>query len=333
MRTILFSLLMILTSCARLPEFPVQGTFPGINSELACQNSMSLLIIHGLGGYGENDPDALIHQIQKKLKLCKVSDDVVYEIVKEDALYGSLAYADYEGINGSLRIYSLYWHDATELPRGMLTNIDQQTSCYRIPLMNRLKENYVDSAVADGLLYASSYRKVIQYPFEKTIEWIQAERPDDRIMVVGFSLGSTVLIETLDEMRNDIIAQNFIRQISEVFMLSNPAPLFDLAKLNCGNAEYDWQWHNWAVGRFVYEKRKSQPDFQIVAISDPNDALSYIVQDHYVPSECGWSNAFLNQKVRNVKWSFFGLINPITAHTAYGQNKNVQDMIIYGRNR
>ena len=143
-------------------------------------------------------------------------------------------------------------------------------------------------------------------------------------------------------------------------MLSNPMPLFALADLdrpelppfdfdNSVECDRDgccdpvaplsdpcdvvcnWDWSRNSVGRFIANKRCSLPDFQIVNITDPNDLFSYNLEG--IKVTCGdgeTKEAFANAKVRNVKWSYFGLINPVTAHSGYGRNCSVLGMILYG---
>lgn len=322
-------LLLLFASCSRLQEFPIEGYFNGIYNPCKCENYKSILVIHGLGGYSAGDPDDLIRAIASKLGVSQTEDAVMRNICKNGKHYGSLLHADYEGGSHHLRIYNLYWHPSTQLPRCCLQAMDQQSDYDTLPMIQHIKETLVDGSLADAILYVSANRKEIQYPFEKTIELITSETNCENIIVAAYSLGSTILIDTLDEMENRAAAERFVYQIEEIFMLSNPTALFELHNWQDGRG-CQWQWQDHSIGRFVFEKRKHDPDFQIVAISDPNDALTDIISDYYVPSNGEWKNAFLNEKVRNVKWSLFGLVNPLDAHSNYGENKTVLDMIIFG---
>lgn len=327
-----FVFLILFFGCVRLKEISVNDSFSGLIGEPYCQNQMNLLIVHGIGGYSKGDPDTLIHAIERKLGLIQTSSPVVRDIIKDNIFYGHLIHTDYQGPYNNLRIYVLCWHSTTAVPRTLLQHIDDQYAPFRLPMVRKTKKNYINNPIADAILYVSSYRKEIQYPLEKTIEWINTERPCQDVTIVGFSLGSTMLIDTLDEMCNQELAINFIKQIKEIFMLSNPTPLFDLAKwdANCDASESNWEWNDWSIGRLVHEKRKSNPHFKIIAISDPNDAFSYVTND-YVPSDLGWEKVYINVGVRNVKWSFLGIVDPIEAHVGYGSNKTVLDLIVFGR--
>lgn len=322
-------LLLVFASCVRLKEIPIQASFQGISNKECYLNPMNLLIVHGLGGYSEGDPQTLVCATRRKLKLIQVGDSVYRHIFKDGKYYGYLVYTDYEGPLDLLRIYNLYWYPTTSIAKLVLQDIDDENSSNRIKMIKEIKQNNVNNTASDVILYVSNFRKEIQYPFEKTFEWIVNERCGQDVTVVGFSLGSSIVIDTLDEMGNREIAANFSRQIKEIFMLSNPTPLFDLAKWNIIADQISWDWKSLSLGRFVFEKRKYCSDFKIIAISDPNDALSYIANT-YIPSDFGWENAYQNVQVRNVKWSFFGLVNPMKAHTGYGKNKKVLDLIIYG---
>ena len=322
--------LLILTSCTRLKDIPVETSFQGINSEFSNQEPINILTVHGLGGYAKGNPEFFEKTIKQKLKLTQVENPITRHIFKGNDYYGYLVHTDFKNASHTVRIYNLFWYPTTALARSTLEKIDEQSSSNRMEMVQEMKEKYVDNTLADAVLYVSDYRKEIQYPFEKSFEWIVNEIKGQQITIVGYSLGSTIVIDTLDEMKNQGVALDFIKQMKEIFMLSNPSPLFELSKWNRVTEQFSWEWKDWSIGRIVSEKRKYSPNFKVIAFSDPNDPLSYIVENYYIPSDSGWQNAFKNIQVRNIKWAIFGMINPIEAHTGYGRNKKVLDMIIFG---
>lgn len=333
MKQILTCLMALsLTSCVTLRELPIESSFSGITDHMQTPKCANLLIVHGLGGFSKGDPETLVAAIKNRLNFLEIDRPCARQIIKDNITYGYLVHTDLEdSSHNSLRIYQLYWHPSTARARSFLEDIDAQNTSHRVSLINTVKKDYVDSAFAEAILYVSNYTDEIQYPFKKAIEWIAQETCGEALSIVGFSLGGAMLIDALENLENQHLKENFVKQVADIYFLSNSSPLFELALLSkCPRTSLKWNWQEFPIGRFVHEKRKYDPDFHIIAVSDPNDALSFVVKDHYVPSRCGWENAYINQEVRNVKCSFCGLINPADAHTGYGKNPRVLDMVIYG---
>jgi hypothetical protein len=363
---LLFAILLV-SSCTRLQDFPVTCEFTGITSSLEQKECVNLFFIHGLGGYSKGDPDILINNIIGKLGLYENNCPSVREIVDNvngcPKSYGFLTRKDYSGYccPYNLRVYILDWRNATQPEKCWVNYIDAWHTNLRLPFTHKMKKSVINNDLADALLYASEYRTEIQYPVAQSIHWIHEDNEGccSDTMVIGFSFGAAIVIDTLDSMErmndscNRNAAREFTKNISNVFMLSNTLPLFELARANrptshkylchkqahnvCEAREPEqcncppaWQWQRSTLGRFVYKKRHTHPNFQVVAFTDPNDPLSYVVNDFYVPSQCGWQNAFINQLVRNSKNALMGMINPVDAHGGYGKNQKVADMIIYG---
>lgn len=377
---LLVALLMIIafSSCTRLKEFPVSGTFEGVETALNRQSTTSLLLIHGMGGFSEGDPDTLIKTAEIQLNLQKCAPECVREIIDEETgkSYGFLKRQDYCGCGCSrnLRIYSLHWTNATWEEKARLRYFDSHCSAakHRLPFVQQVKSENINNSVADTVLYISGYKQEIQYPYVQAIRWIQEDAADDcrhENVVVGFSLAGIICIDAIDAMQDsnnkqiydessEMIAKQFIRDTSAFFMISNTYPLLELAdnhpfvvhnyddSKNCNDIDpcmepepledftcdqLEWDWETSTIGRFIREKRKSAPCFQIVSINDPNDFLSYNSMGYPVPTPRGGClNAFLNEDVRNATTAIFGFINPKDAHTKYGRNAKVLGMIIYG---
>ena len=310
--------------------------------------------------------------IKNKLNLWEDGEVCVREVADDHSgcnkVYGYLTRQDFRGVNKpyNLRIYSLDWLNATWSIKSTLECVDKKNDSYRTPLAKLLKSEVVAKNIVDAILYTSDFRSEIQYPVIQAIRWIQEDAKQDRHhenIVIGFSLGSPMVIETLDTMightektiqdgKNKTVAEQFIKELSGFFMFSNVSPFFELLETTAKDESkyYDDKKCNApsvckaygfpddcklslrgrAVGRFIEKKRETCPDFQIVAFTDPNDPLGYILDENDFPQGCKWSHPYINEKVRNVKWSFLGFINPIDAHIGYAQNKEVSKMIIFG---
>lgn len=358
--------LFVLSSCTRLSEFPVKGSFDGVKTVLNRTGHANVLIVHGMGGFSDGDPDIMIKALVNQFGLYKSDECCIREIVGDACKrYGYLTKQEYQSFNScnQLTIYVLNWKDASESEKMRLQWIDQRKFCpgYRLPFVNKIKKDNVNNSVADTILYLSKYRPEILYPFTQAIRWIAEDNTCDtpgENIIVGFSMGGFICINALDVMlqsdedsKNHQIATKFIKDTSALFFLSNSYPLFEIVE-NHQPLKYSyhdkkkcktwicetktmmdvpcWDWKNSAVGRFVYEKRKYDPNFQIVSIIDPNDLISYRAVGFPVPCRDSYLNAFLNEDVRNAKIAYFGLINPLDAHKKYGTNKQVIAMILLG---
>lgn len=335
-----FILLLCLTSCY-MREFPLHGDFDGVKTSIDRQHNVSVLFIHGVGGYSEGEPDEMINAIVKKLGLCKTGDqcwEIARNSCNQPKVYGYLRRQDFADpcSASGIRFYTLDWKASIWEAKAYLRHIDRQCASTRdrLCLIKQIKKEVINNGLADVLLYFSKYHEEVQFPFEQAIGWIEEDSCADachEIIVVGFSLGSTIFLNTLDEMHckdkfSQVSVDGFVNKISSFFMLSNTHPLFELTEKNpCGSC-----CDSTVLSRFIQRKRVTLPEFQIVAFSDPNDPLSYIVQDYYLPSTCYCKNAFVNEKVRNAKWSLFGFVNPINAHTGYWENSKVIDAITFG---
>lgn len=369
-----------LAACCRLTEAPLCGEFDGIKTALDRDNVVSLFIAHGMSGFSEGDPEAMIYSVVNTLGLCPDGEECVRLIERGDSpskMYGCLSRQDYQGTSCpyKLRIYVLDWREATWREKAPVRWIDEgwKTQCRRVKMIRRLKEDIMNSGLGDAALYLGDFKRELQYPFEQALRWIYADSKlsNHEIVFVGFSMGSQILLDTLDSMggfdigaRNDLFAKQvrdaFIEQINAFFMLSNQLPIFHLSETDPASEKYvfndgrecdagaccdpstpldelrkgDWDWESTSLGNFIKDKRTLVPDFQIVAVSDPNDLLSYTMNYYCYPGENGDSlNAFANVEVRNVTMSYFGLVNAAKAHTHYGRNCRVLSLIIHGLGR
>lgn len=359
-------LCFIVSSCTTLKEFPVNSPFDGIETALNRESKVNVFIVHGMGGFSEKDPDILTKTIEIQLSLQKCGPVCVRDIFNEETgnSYGTLTRQDYSGIcsNKKVSIYVLDWTDTTWEEKSRLRYYDESclVSKKRLQFISDFKKDSINNSIADTVLYLSSFKNEIYYPFAQSVRWIEEDSSDTPCyenIIVSFSLGGFIFVDALDNMQenavesSDVIVKDFINHMSAFFSLSNSFPLFELAnphpklvhtyndnKECCGEEEEEidpcdyltWNWKQSPLGRFIHEKRATISDFQIVSISDPNDFLSYTACGYPVPSGDGCLNAFQNEDVRNVKKALFGYINPIDAHTGYGRNAEVLGMIIFG---
>lgn len=335
-RLLLILILLPLSSCVRLKEFPIESEFDGIKTALDRNASVNILITHGLGGFTGGDPNHLIHSMAAYLGLLPSGPGLTREIVDGCKTFGSLKRCDFIAPCGkNVFVYALDWSDSTKNEKLRLKWMDQKGARDRLPFINKIKKTLVNNDLPDAIFYLSHYKPVIEHPVIQSIRWIEEDSSDNsENIVIGLSMGGLIVVNALDTMmqEHDDDAKRFIDQLAGVFFLSNSYPLLELGELKPKRycSLHCWDWRESPLGRFVYTKRETLPDFQIVSLNDPNDIVSYWAIGYPVPYQNGCLEAFLNQNVRNAKRAIFGFINPFTAHLGYGRNKNVHSMVILG---
>lgn len=366
--------LLSLNSCTFLRDIPVCEHFEGVTDAVEDNAVVSVFITHGINGFSEGDPATLIEGMADRLGLYCCSEECVRVITGDDGdqHYGCLRRTDYRSAcdDTLVRFYALDWREATWMAKAPIRWMDETCSLRkkRVALTRRIKENVVNSGISDAALYLGGFGAQMRFPFAQSLNWIHEDNAgveDHSLVAVCFSLGGLIFVDTIDP--NSEFAreggldqagrERTLRELSSLFLLGNPHPIFELARLGdrkqhqhqfnssptCSDHEccdphaplYEpmtpicWDWDNTAVARVVRHKRQTLPCWQVVAITDPNDVFSYNTSCFNKLGD-GELPVFANAEVRNVKTAFFGLINPATAHTLYGQNCKVIDLITHG---
>jgi len=336
-----------LTSCAHLKEFPIEGNFEGVATALNRNGTVSLFITHGAGGFSPKDPDTFIRALAVNLQLHRCDPLPTRTVIGENSefpkTYGYLKRWDFYRHDGkSVRVFVLDWSPLTKSYKRRLQSIDSKNRNGRLFAINAIKNSVINDDIPDALLYLSHLKSDIEHAVVQSLCWINeaAKQSKNENIVVGYSLGGLLVINALDTMlRTEVLykeGKKYLDDISSVFFLSNAYPLLELTA-NQSEVQDDirfsdvWDWRQSSLGRFVFAKRQTLPQFQVVAIHDPNDIISFCATDYFVPAVGGCLNAFLNENVRNVKTALFGMVDPFDAHRGYGSNQQVLYMLIFGK--
>lgn len=346
---------MVLVSCLPLPSLDTTGNFDGVNTSLKEDNVVSLFISHGMGGYSEGDPHDLIGGVISELHMVPDGPPQVRQVTRGEPsrVYGCFERQDYCSTcsDKKLRVYYLDWRKATWDEKGVLRRVDEvcNEDCKRVSFVKQWRKQLITDVVGDVALYLGGHGPQIRYPFKQAIRWIHEDSKDlqnHQIVSIGFSLGSQMLLDALDDMRtggadgDDASAvasrEHFVSDLRSFFMMSNQFPLVyahmmpprdnrytyeDGAKCNaCCECDTDCPLHdqfepmgiNWdetSMGHLVMDKRETDPDFQLINFGDPNDLLNFSVRTEMLPyCSCGAHSHGLihNVDVRNVTWALFG---------------------------
>jgi hypothetical protein len=354
--TIATMLTLLCSGCITLNQRSIDHSFNGLQSAMSRSGTVCMLLVHGMGGFSEGDPDTLIESIRTQMHLRPLATATDQEeSTGIDKNIGSLSRQDFSSADGRvLRIYTLKWEPLTEgLKRQYLAyDASPASTRLRLPIFNDVKQSLMNENVPDVVLYVGGYRPVLQKAVKAALGRIQRDlrqNKDYEYFFVTFSLGSKIVFDVVDEMDNEANTTHrdeIVDKTASFFMLANQLPLLGL-----GNVEPTSQPSGQVAGyesmlRFVRRKHQRRPspeattpgsqpaggELSIVAVSDPNDLFSYSIPP-YVKQQ--FPATFVNAELSVAKTGYWiptegYVINPMAAHTGYGHDPDVIKLIIDG---
>ncbi len=329
-----------------------------------------VLFVHGIGGYSNDDPRHLVDSFQKFLKLRQTAKEHGVGIAGGGTLTRQ-DFIDPQN-DHELRIYALNWEPVTEGLKKEYLGYDQQPEnmADRLPADNLVRKRFLDGGIPDVVLYVGFYKAAIQRSVKEALKAIhhdvetgRDQRKDYEYFFVTWSLGSKVVFDCLADPRLFTTAtqptaeppgdERTFNRIAEkthsVFMLANQLPLLTLGDVRppregarrpttrpyesvASVAQRREQGVRIATTQPGAQTRPAAPPLSVVAVSDPNDLLSYPIPP--------WLNQLGGARFANVSISvartayyvpYIGWVsNPLTAHTGYGIDDRVVQLIIEG---
>ena len=223
---------------------------------------------------------------------------------------------------------------------------DRKLNPKRVLLNKDLKNQVMEEGLGDAILYLNpAFRPRMQEPILQTIHHVEKQAgPHDEIVLVASSLGSKMTFDTVAEWASEEKVQNFARRTTDIVMLANQLPLLHLANTNILLHP-----RKTAVKEFVglsREQRKKRPlpsepedtnrfNINVVAATDPNDLLSYPLDDDDVKPENRDDENKVKIIVSNIyahnAWAIpFLFENPGSAHAQYDENKWLVRQLVRG---
>ena len=213
-----------------------------------------------------------------------------------------------------------------------------------------LKNTLMDGCLVDAIYYAGAGKtKVRRFVSERLNEALQPELAGEpaALFILSESLGSKIVFDVLREMKEEREAavarqdgdaaqrraradllqlqQNVGRTVT-VFMAANQIPILSLADDEPGSAIQAFEELH-ASGRAVLARTRQQPgvtgDLRIVAISDPNDLLTWRLRK----SKVAPNDAFVDVTFSDTP-TWFGLFaEPFAAHTTYFSHEPIRQLL------
>lgn len=234
------------------------------------------------------------------------------------------------------------------------------TYAYKRATLNQsLKDTILDDCLADAMIYQGKSRDEINGQMQKAILQAVAtsgasNRSADTITaaasapatvplaIITESLGSKVGFDAIFKLvKNEQTAAAGTRtldRITQIFMGANQLPILALADLaldgSAPRAALPAAYPQDPVGALLQMRSKGGPERlvsplpSVVAFTDPNDLLSYILVPSPHAENAGY--AIIDVIVSNDK-SYFGFVElPTTAHLGYRTNEAVRSLIACG---
>lgn len=236
----------------------------------------------------------------------------------------------------------------------------KKTYPYRRARLNRmLKDTILDDCLSDAMIYQGKARDEISQQMQKAVlqaiatsggsptpmaaalharaaEAVPQDRP---LIVVSESLGSKVAFDALDQLSKRpttaAAADRTWNRITQIFMGANQLPILALADRTLdGTVARAAGGNGYAEDPIasLVQRRAAQPSLagvnppRIVAFTDPNDLLSYIL----VPSANATGYSVTDVVVSNDS-TLLGLVErPDTAHLGYRTNETVRRLMACG---
>ncbi|SEN67925.1 hypothetical protein SAMN05428959_102876 [Duganella sp. CF517] len=259
---------------------------------------------------------------------------------------------------GRLRFDALIWSPLTVPLKRQLCydQTDKSPICageppypfIRARINARVKDVLIDDCLPDPLIYQGVARDDIQRRMRDAILQVLAASDAPAglpLMVVSESLGSKILWDTLLNMTHEQagspasqLARRAVDRLRFLVMAANPAPLLSLAEQQIGSG---------GVGAFIQavpvppdslqvllqERRARRPRslldrrLTLVALTDPNDLLSYTLPvERYASEEVTVYNILVSNAP-----TWLGLLErPDRAHLEYLDNPDVGRLIACG---
>lgn len=337
-------------------------SFEGLQDALATGSTLHLLVVHGMGPQEIGYSRQLVAALTKDLGLISAGGGGVRRIKNpaDDGPEPIMAIRKYQDPSASRRmiVYEVIWAPVVDYLKEALDYDSQPEKLIGRAILNRgLKRNLINARLSDPVLYIGYRRQAMQFPVQYTLCQILGggmttagcsftaprafEDPNypalsghDKVAIVTMSLGSKLTFDALSTVLGAQATGTEARsrlagKLTTFFMLANQLPLLELADRDDFASDEIPIAH---LGKLLQTRDRSgpwsQPAFSVVAISDPNDLLSYDIPDTL--AVLAPDIQFVNINVR-LAHNYLGIIaNPLAAHISHAESPRVIRYITRG---
>jgi len=340
------------------------------------EGKTKVLMVHGVGHHIPGYSTILIEHLMKELEMpvmtlpqknLTLSDPMAPSKNLGNIRLSRLLSKDR---TRELLFYELTWSEITDSEKEILDYDNSGEQTFRRAGFNAKLKKFSNDAIADPMIYlgekkedikksvAQSYCWMISHawddfpdgthkPCDLTASRLYENAEKDDFIFISHSLGSRITIDALERIARLLNDKNFQakypgleklhhalqnREIT-IFMLSNQLPLLQLGRKlpEILNKEEDYCRPNG-----IHYKERLANETHIVAISDPNDFLSYTIpvgyKYKYLDSRmCAEiSNISINIAYVVDVFGFNEFASPLEAHTGYDHDERVIALLAHG---
>lgn len=302
--------------------------------------NINILFVHGMRGYSETDgvtdPCKVAKDIEQALGIVQQLDNTS----DSDSKFcrGSFYYNDRKIV-----FHPNFWGTITSYTKFVLQQSDNAPKIerHRSKTTTLIKQQLFNDGFADAVMYTGEAKQAIKDNVAHSIQFLNRSNENAITIIVTFSLGSKIVIDTVNEMNANNELDSFKNSVEMIYLMANQIPL-----INTGD------------GRIYYPDEKSQIDKQltetyeqlnilltptlnttdnrikIVAFTDPNDLLSYTLSPKAMGS---LSNNYVNVGISVATETYYlpfnkksGIVNYLKAHTGYVHNDKLRNLLMNG---
>ncbi|MBP7253484.1 MAG: hypothetical protein KBA75_08380 [Alphaproteobacteria bacterium] len=267
----------------------------------------------------------------------------------------------------TLLFYELTWAGLTEAQKEQLAYDSQNNDGLKRAGINRTLKSFINGTVPDMLIYMGAGQPLITDAVKQATCWMLGNRwadlpesgahrcddwpqtnyatlAQDRAYFITHSLGSLITIDTI---------QSFARQMAQnpgspkvhtvqhvlrdkeftVFMLSNQLPLLQLGRSPQILTD---KLQDFCGTDALRAGQRILGQLRVVAISDPNDILSYPVREDFARTTLDSRlctelvNVSMNVAAEKDIFGATSFADPLTAHSGYLEDERVTQLITDG---
>ncbi len=349
----LITLSVLFTGCS-FSRLCVEKRFTGLKSsvaETATNNGIvRILIVHGMMNHTQGYSSNFTATLSEKLRLTMKTRGSAALTNAEGLTNGFLVRTDFTNRSEKrvLRTYELTWTPTTQNAKQEAFAFDALLDGRRASFNKGLKASLLNDGFGDAALYVGEgYKRKMQEPITNALWQILNDgfQSEDRFMIITHSLGSKMTFDSLNVLAGigsgpaaSKFAADRIRDLAGqtryLIMFANQIPLLRLGdpmKTNTVSGERIVEQAE-PVQQFINlrEQSKEKQPLQIIAVTDPNDILSYPLQTNDLASETISQLEFGNIFIANTPaWLGF-IANPTAAHADYFVNERLIKLLLNG---
>lgn len=341
------------------------GLAPNLNNK---KGKMKVLMVHGVGdhlpGYSTQFLEKLAQKLNLSVMAAQPKNITLTSRIDTTKNLGNLRINRLLSKNrkNELLFYELTWSKITAAQKEVLAYDNSGEYSFRRAELNDLLKKFSNDTGPDPIIYLGESREDILVSFGQAFCWMARSGwdnlPDDisqacsfndnslgvnikndQYAIISHSLGSRITIDGMQRIasllydRDADFRESLKNKEIPIYMMSNQLPMLQLGR-KLPDVSNQKAAYCQAQGKYYDQRMLAKTP--IIAISDPNDLLSYAIPhgfvEKYLDSRLCIEVTNININVATI-FDAFGLgklANPLDAHVGYDTDDRVIALIAKG---